>query len=349
MGRSWFWIHGHMHDSQRYLVNGTEVILNPRGYPLFSGGFENKLFDPALQIDPQAACGGRGGHGLCGLGPQAHCEPVGRTLEREFGAGQIKPRRCCTFVRWQADLQLLERQGQIQRRHFRPAGPAGPAAGSTRPAQRTESALPAQRQLPGAGRLDVGQGPGNRRTHQRQIAQPARPGQRGGGVAEGEPDIAVAGGRGEIHIALQPGARQRQVPACLGATGRVHIPAPALQPGVECIDVQLGQVQGAGRGGRAGSGPATPGLHLAQSQRIGGAAGRLPAGRLDRQLPVDPVAATGACGVGDVMKLKDELGFGAAGAAVDAAGVSAAERVIVSRVALIQWGLGLGPMGSKRG
>lgn len=51
MGRSRFWIHGHMHDSQRYLVNGTEVILNPRGYPLFSGGFENKLFDPALQIE----------------------------------------------------------------------------------------------------------------------------------------------------------------------------------------------------------------------------------------------------------------------------------------------------------
>ncbi len=51
MGRSRYWIHGHMHDSQRYLVNGTEVILNPRGYPLFSGGFENKLFDPVLLID----------------------------------------------------------------------------------------------------------------------------------------------------------------------------------------------------------------------------------------------------------------------------------------------------------
>lgn len=51
MGRSRYWIHGHMHDSQRYQVNGTEVILNPRGYPLFSGGFENKLFDPVLQIE----------------------------------------------------------------------------------------------------------------------------------------------------------------------------------------------------------------------------------------------------------------------------------------------------------
>jgi len=51
MGRGRYWIHGHMHNSQRYQVNGTEVILNPRGYPLFSGGFENKLFDPVLQIE----------------------------------------------------------------------------------------------------------------------------------------------------------------------------------------------------------------------------------------------------------------------------------------------------------
>jgi len=51
MGRSRYWVHGHMHDSQRYRVNGTEVVLNPRGYPLFSGGFENKHFDPALQIE----------------------------------------------------------------------------------------------------------------------------------------------------------------------------------------------------------------------------------------------------------------------------------------------------------
>lgn len=51
MGRSRYWIHGHMHDSQRYVVNGTEVVLNPRGYPMFSGGFENKNFHPTLQIE----------------------------------------------------------------------------------------------------------------------------------------------------------------------------------------------------------------------------------------------------------------------------------------------------------
>jgi hypothetical protein len=52
MGRARYWVHGHMHDSQRYLVNGTEVVLNPRGYHI-SGprGFENEYFDPALQIE----------------------------------------------------------------------------------------------------------------------------------------------------------------------------------------------------------------------------------------------------------------------------------------------------------
>lgn len=52
MGMSRYWVHGHMHDSQRYIVNGTEVVLNPRGYPI-SGqrGFENEHFDPALQIE----------------------------------------------------------------------------------------------------------------------------------------------------------------------------------------------------------------------------------------------------------------------------------------------------------
>jgi Icc-related predicted phosphoesterase len=51
MGRSRYWVHGHMHDGQRYVVNGTEVVLNPRGYPLSAGGFENALFNPALQIE----------------------------------------------------------------------------------------------------------------------------------------------------------------------------------------------------------------------------------------------------------------------------------------------------------
>lgn len=51
MGRSRYWIHGHMHDGQRYVVNDTEVVLNPRGYPMHRGGFENEIFDPALQIE----------------------------------------------------------------------------------------------------------------------------------------------------------------------------------------------------------------------------------------------------------------------------------------------------------
>lgn len=51
MGKSRYWVHGHMHDGQRYVFNGTEVVLNPRGYPMIRGGFENALFDPALQIE----------------------------------------------------------------------------------------------------------------------------------------------------------------------------------------------------------------------------------------------------------------------------------------------------------
>jgi predicted phosphodiesterase len=44
------WIHGHTHDSFDYLVNGTRVVCNPRGYA--KGGVnENPLFDPDLMID----------------------------------------------------------------------------------------------------------------------------------------------------------------------------------------------------------------------------------------------------------------------------------------------------------
>lgn len=51
MGRAVLWIHGHMHDSADYAVNGTRVICNPRGYPLTSGQFENERFDPGLLIE----------------------------------------------------------------------------------------------------------------------------------------------------------------------------------------------------------------------------------------------------------------------------------------------------------
>lgn len=46
------WIHGHMHDSSDYLIDGTRVLCNPRGYSRDGIG-ENALFDPAftVQID----------------------------------------------------------------------------------------------------------------------------------------------------------------------------------------------------------------------------------------------------------------------------------------------------------
>ena len=41
------WIHGHMHDSADYSINGTRVICNPRGYP---GEPSGRLFNPALCV-----------------------------------------------------------------------------------------------------------------------------------------------------------------------------------------------------------------------------------------------------------------------------------------------------------
>lgn len=51
LGKSKFWIHGHMHSSSRYTVNGTEVISNPRGYRRKDGSMENGAFDPGLVIE----------------------------------------------------------------------------------------------------------------------------------------------------------------------------------------------------------------------------------------------------------------------------------------------------------
>lgn len=48
--RAGLWIHGHTHDSFDYVVNGTRVVCNPRGYA--KGGVnENARFDPALTIE----------------------------------------------------------------------------------------------------------------------------------------------------------------------------------------------------------------------------------------------------------------------------------------------------------
>lgn len=45
------WVHGHMHDSIDYVINGTRVICNPRGYCRYEGGEENEYFEPGLLID----------------------------------------------------------------------------------------------------------------------------------------------------------------------------------------------------------------------------------------------------------------------------------------------------------
>lgn len=43
------WIHGHTHDSFDYVVRGTRVVCNPRGY-FKDGANENAAFDPGLVI-----------------------------------------------------------------------------------------------------------------------------------------------------------------------------------------------------------------------------------------------------------------------------------------------------------
>jgi predicted phosphodiesterase len=44
------WIHGHTHDSFDYVLRGTRVVCNPRGYAK-AGVNENPRFDPDLMID----------------------------------------------------------------------------------------------------------------------------------------------------------------------------------------------------------------------------------------------------------------------------------------------------------
>jgi Icc-related predicted phosphoesterase len=45
------WVHGHMHASSNYVVNGVHVVCNPRGYARFDRGQENFDFDPTLLIE----------------------------------------------------------------------------------------------------------------------------------------------------------------------------------------------------------------------------------------------------------------------------------------------------------
>jgi len=51
MGHAGLWIHGHMHHSVDYTINGTRIICNPRGYMHRNGGFENPQFNPAFMVD----------------------------------------------------------------------------------------------------------------------------------------------------------------------------------------------------------------------------------------------------------------------------------------------------------
>lgn len=44
------WIHGHTHDSFDYVVDGTRVLCNPRGYAK-DGVNENAAFDPCLVVE----------------------------------------------------------------------------------------------------------------------------------------------------------------------------------------------------------------------------------------------------------------------------------------------------------
>jgi 3',5'-cyclic AMP phosphodiesterase CpdA len=48
--RAVLWVHGHTHDSFDYLLNGTRVVCNPRGYAK-DGVNENPLFDANFCVD----------------------------------------------------------------------------------------------------------------------------------------------------------------------------------------------------------------------------------------------------------------------------------------------------------
>ncbi len=48
--RARLWVHGHTHDSFDYLLNGTWVVCNPRGYAK-DGVNENPLFDPNFMVE----------------------------------------------------------------------------------------------------------------------------------------------------------------------------------------------------------------------------------------------------------------------------------------------------------
>ena len=51
MGKAGLWIHGHMHHSVDYNVDGTRVVCNPRGFTHKNGSLENAKFNPSLVVE----------------------------------------------------------------------------------------------------------------------------------------------------------------------------------------------------------------------------------------------------------------------------------------------------------
>ncbi|WP_283743166.1 metallophosphoesterase family protein [Sideroxydans sp. CL21] len=51
LGASALWIHGHTHDSFDYVLHGTRVVCNPRGYCRNPDRPENLEFDPGLVVE----------------------------------------------------------------------------------------------------------------------------------------------------------------------------------------------------------------------------------------------------------------------------------------------------------
>lgn len=49
MGNSAVWIHGHIHENADYLVKGTRVVANPRGY--VGKTVDNPKFDPFFMVE----------------------------------------------------------------------------------------------------------------------------------------------------------------------------------------------------------------------------------------------------------------------------------------------------------
>lgn len=58
------WLHGHIHSSRDYVIGGTRVVCNPRGYPEYfakNAPRENPHFDPELVIEVGYDCALRPG------------------------------------------------------------------------------------------------------------------------------------------------------------------------------------------------------------------------------------------------------------------------------------------------